>query len=49
MCRKNVLQGCCLACFGMGILIGYALDSWLLCTMAGLGLILLGLLVMKQR
>ena len=49
MCRKKQMQGCCSICFGLGLMVGYALDSWLLCSLGGLALILFGLLLTKQR
>ena len=49
MCRKKTLQGCCVLCFGFGVLVGAALESWLLTNCAGLGLILLGLVMLKGR
>lgn len=49
MCRRKQLQGFCCLCFGLGIMVGHALESWLLCSLGGLALIVLGLLVAKQR
>ena len=49
MCRKNVMQGCCSLCFGFGLMVGYAMESWFWCSAAGLGMIFLGLLLLKQR
>lgn len=49
MCRKKTLQGCCCICFGLGVIVGFALESWFLCSLGGLALIFFGLLLMKQR
>lgn len=49
MCRKKQLQGWCLVCFGLGLIVGYALESWLLCSLGGFGLMLAGLVMTKQR
>ena len=43
------MQGFCVLCFGLGLMVGYALESWLLCSVGGLSLILFGLLLTKQR
>ena len=43
------MQGWCLAAFGLGLILGHWLESWLLCCGGGSGLILLGVLVMHQR
>ena len=40
MCRKNRLRGCCLICFGLGLILGHCLESWLLCCCGGLCLML---------
>ena len=49
MCRKNCLQGWCLICFGIGLMVGYALESWFLCSLGGIALIFSGLLLTKRR
>ena len=49
MCRKKTLQGCCCICFGFGLLVGYALESWFLCSGGGLAMLFLGLMLIKQR
>lgn len=49
MCRKKQLQGWCVVCFGLGLVVGHALESWFLCSIGGLGLILAGLILTKQR
>ena len=43
MCRKKTLQGCCCICFGFGLLVGHALESWFLCSGGGLALLFLAL------
>lgn len=49
MCRKKTMQGCCCLCFGFGLMTGYALESWILCSGGGLALLFLGLLMLKGR
>lgn len=49
MCRKNHMQGCCLCCLGLGLILGHCLESWLLCCCGGLGLLGLGLCVLRRR
>jgi len=49
MCRKNHLRGALALGFGFGLLLGYSLDSWLLCTCGGLGLLILGLCLLCKR
>jgi len=49
MCRKKTMQGCCCICFGFGLLVGYALESWWLSSAGGLALIFFGMLLMKQH
>ena len=48
MCRKKQAQGWCALCFGMGLMVGYYLESWFLCSTGGLGLILLGLYLTRK-
>ena len=49
MCRKTYLQGCCLAVFGFGLIVGHCLDSWLLCWAGGAALLVLGFGVMRKK
>ena len=49
MCRKKQLQGWCLLCFGLGLIFGHCLQSWLLCCLGGLALIIFGLLLARRR
>lgn len=49
MCRKSKLHGCCMLCFGLGLIFGHCLESWLLCCFGGLVLIGLGFCVTRQR
>lgn len=49
MCRRNHLLGCCGACFGLGLLVGCGLESGLLATCAGIGLIVLGFSFLRQK
>lgn len=48
MCRRNHLRGCLLIGIGIGLVLGHSLESWLLCTCGGIGLLLLGLLTLKH-
>ena len=43
------MQGWCLVYLGLGILLGYWIDTWLFCTLASLGLLFLGFCRMRQR
>ena len=49
MCRRSHLQGCCLVLFGLGLMVGHYLDSWLLCAAGGFCLVVLGLMVFRKR
>ena len=49
MYRKRKLHGCCILFFGLGLTVGYCLESWLLCCFGGLVLMGLGLCVARQR
>ncbi len=49
MCRKNCLQGCCLAAFGLGLILGHCLESWLLCCCGGSMLLILGFCVLRKK
>lgn len=49
MCRRNRLRGCLLLGLGIGILIGYCLDSWFLCCIGGIVLVVIGLWIMNQK
>ena len=42
MCRRNQLLGCVMLGFGLGMIIGYSLESWLLCTCGSVALLVLG-------
>lgn len=49
MCRRNQLYGWILLALGLGILIGKCLEGGLLSTLAGLGIIFVGLCVMRGK
>lgn len=49
MCRRNHLLGCCAACLGLGVLLGSGLESGLLCLGLGIGLLILGLSLFRQK
>ena len=49
MCRKNNLRGCLILGLGIGVAVGYLIDSWLLCCMGGIVLILTGFCMMNRR
>ena len=49
MCRRNHLRGCLCLGIGIGLIAGYALESWTVCTLGGMGLLLLGLIMLKQK
>ncbi len=43
------MQGWCLVAFGLGLIVGHCLESWLLCCGGGIGIIFLGFVVLGQR
>lgn len=49
MCRRNQTQGLCLMTLGLGLILGYCLESWAVCCMGGIGLMVLGLWTAKRR
>lgn len=49
MCRKNHMRGCCLISFAVGMLIGHCMESWFFCFFSAIGLIVLGMWIMKRR
>lgn len=49
MCRKKQMQGFCLLCFGLGLMVGYYLESWFLCSVGGVGLVIFGMLLSKKK
>ncbi len=49
MCRRNHLRGCLLLGVGIGLVLGNSLESWLLCTCGGIGLVLLALCLIARK
>ena len=49
MCRKNHLLGGGGAAFGLGMLIGYLVNSGFVCICGGVSLILLGFVLRRQK
>ncbi len=49
MCRRICLWGWCAICFGLGVMVGSCIESWFLCSVGGLVLIFLGLMLMRRR
>jgi hypothetical protein len=49
MCRRNHLLGVSILAFGLGILVGYSLESWFLCFFGGIGLMIFGICTMRQK
>lgn len=49
MCRRNHLHGCCILCFGLGLIVGHCLESWFFCCCGGIGLVVLGIFVSRRR
>lgn len=45
MCCYRKTLGLCLGCLGLGMVLGQWFSSWLFCTMLGLGLMALGVLL----
>ena len=49
MCRRNYLRGAFCLGLGLGILVGYMLESWLLCCCGGICLLGVGVCILKQK
>lgn len=49
MCRRNKLTGCCLICFGLGILIGEWITASFICIIIGFAAVVLGMGVLRQK
>ena len=49
MCRKKYLRGCCISTFGLGLLVGHCLESWLMSCIGGLILLVLGFCMMRKN
>lgn len=49
MCRRNILNGFVLISFGTGILIGRWMNSWFWCTVCGIGMITVGVTLLRRR
>lgn len=49
MCRRNHLRGCLMLGFGLGLLIGQCLESWILCTVGGIILAGSGFCLLSQK
>lgn len=49
MCRKKDLHCCCIVAFGTGLLLGRWMDSWFWCGFGGIGLIMLGVTMLRRR
>ncbi len=49
MCRKNHLQGYSCLAFGLGMLVGHSLESWILCLLGGFALMSLGFCIARQH
>ena len=42
MCRRNQVLAYVMLGFGLGLVIGYCLESWVICTCAAVGFLVLG-------
>ncbi len=49
MCRRNHLRGALLLGMGLGILIGYMLESWFLGCGGGILLLVCGVYILRQK
>ena len=49
MCRKNQMSGACLVCAGLGMVLAMLLGSSVLCAVAALALLALGLVLMGKK
>ena len=43
------MRGCCLCFFGLGLILGHCLESWLLCCGGGSAALVLGLSMMRRH
>lgn len=49
MCRKKQMQGFCCLCFGLGLMVGYCLESWFFCSVGGAVLIVFGMMIARKK
>ena len=49
MCRRNHLRGALLLGLGLGVLVGYMLESWLLCCGGGIALVGCGVIILSKK
>lgn len=49
MCRRSCLYGFGIIALGLGILVGYSIESWFWCTCISIGLMLAGFCLMRHR
>ena len=49
MWRRDQLLGCCAGALGLGLLLGHCFESGVLSVCIGIGLILAGLSLLKQK
>ena len=49
MCPRNHLLGLCVMAFGIGLLMGQCFTSGLFCNVLAIGLIFLGICVLRQK
>lgn len=49
MCRRNQLLGCCAGALGLGLLLGNCFEAGVLAVCIGIGLILAGLSLLRQK
>ncbi len=49
MCRRNQMQGACLLMLGLGLILGYCLENWVVCNLGGVGLMGLGIWTLWRR
>lgn len=49
MCRRNQMNGCCMAALGVGILLGQWIESAFLCLFSGMVLITIGFWIIRRK
>lgn len=49
MCRRNQLLAYVMLGFGLGLLIGFCLESWFVCTCGGILFVILGFGGMRRK
>lgn len=49
MCRKHHLWGYSCVAFGVGLMVGYSLESWFLCVCGGIAVAVFGFCTLRRK